>query len=195
MRIISGEFKGRRLETLYGSATRPTSDKIKESLFNIIGPYFEADTVVDLFAGSGSLGLEAVSRGVRHGYLVDNNEEAVRVIQENMDNLRLNGRVTVMNQSAQSALDYFQAHDIQINLLFLDPPYDMDVIEEILTVALDKGVLSKRAIVVCETTKYKEFPDVIGSLEKIRDQKYGKTRLSIYQNTEELPEEISEEDD
>lgn len=115
MRIISGEFKGRRLESLPGAATRPTSDKVKESLFNIIGPYFEADTVVDLFSGSGSLGLEAVSRGVSHGYLVDNNEQAVRIIQENVDNLRLNDRVTVMNQSAQSALDYFQAHDIKID--------------------------------------------------------------------------------
>lgn len=191
MRVISGEFKGRRLESLEGSATRPTSDKVKESLFNIIGPYFEADTVVDLFSGSGNLGIEAVSRGVAHGYLVDNNERAVRVIQENVNNLGLNDRITVMNQSAQSALDYFQGQDIKINLLFLDPPYDMDVIQEILTVAVNKGILSKRAIVVCETTKYKEFPDIIGSLEKIRDQKYGKTRLTIYQNTEE----ISGEDD
>ncbi|MDO5456912.1 MAG: 16S rRNA (guanine(966)-N(2))-methyltransferase RsmD [Atopococcus tabaci] len=191
MRVISGEFKGRHLEALPGEGTRPTSDKVKESLFNIIGPYFEADTVVDLFSGSGNLGIEAVSRGVTHGYLVENNEQAVRVIQENVDSLELNDRITVLNQSAQSALDYFQAHQIKINLLFLDPPYDMDVIEEILTVSLNKGILSKRAIVVCETTKYKEFPDALGDLEKIRDQKYGKTRLTIYQNTEE----ISGEDD
>lgn len=189
MRVISGEFKGRRLESLEGAATRPTSDKVKESLFNIIGPYFEADTAVDLFSGSGNLGIEAVSRGVAHGYLVDNNEQAIRVIQENVDKLELNDRMTILNQSAQSALDYFQAHQIKINLLFLDPPYDMDIIQEILTVALNKGILSKRAIVVCETTKYKEFPDNIGSLEKIRDQKYGKTRLTIYQNTEKINEE------
>lgn len=186
MRVISGEFKGRLLESVPGEATRPTSDKVKESLFNIIGPYFEADTVVDLFSGSGNLGIEALSRGVAHGYFVDNNEQAIRVIQDNVDSLELNDRVTVLNQSAQSALDYFEGQQIKINLLFLDPPYDMDIIQEMLTVALNKGILSKRAIVVCETTKYKEFPDTIGSLEKIRDQKYGKTRLTIYQNTEEI---------
>lgn len=186
MRVIAGKLKGRRLKALEGQSTRPTSDMIKESIFNLIGPYFEAATVVDLFSGSGSLGIEALSRGVDHAYLVDHNPEATAIIRDNVHSLGLNDQVDILTMSAQAALHYFKSHGIVINLLLLDPPYDMEGLEELLADILSLDLISPRALVVCETSKRVELAEKIGSLEVIKNRKYGKSRVTVYQNTVEL---------
>ncbi len=188
MRVIAGKYKGRLLDAMEGRQTRPTSDMIKESIYNLIGPYFEADTAVDLFSGSGSLGIEAVSRGVKEAYLIDSNPEAINIIEQNVASLDAGDECHVMNTTAQAALDYFSHQQIKINLLLLDPPYDMDIIEELLIEALEKEVLSPRALVVCESSKRIDFAEEIGSLQQIKNRTYGKTRICVYQNTEEIGE-------
>lgn len=189
MRVITGEYKGRQLDAISGRKTRPTSDKVKEAIFNIIGPYFDADLVLDLFSGSGSLGIEAVSRGVDRAILVDKNREASQIIEKNVKSLQAEDRITVLNLSAQAALDYLDQHNEEVNLLFLDPPYDMNVHEDILEQMTDRNLLSPRALVVCEVPKRTDLADQINSLELIRQEQYGKTKIYIYQNQVDLEEE------
>lgn len=182
MRVIAGEFKGRSLETLQGFATRPTADKVKESLFNIIGPYIEADNVLDLYAGTGGLGIEAVSRGVKHAYMVDSNREATDIIRNNIQTLGAGDRFSIINKPADAAIQQLIQQRVSVNLVFLDPPYAMEVIEGHLEVMLEGGLLSEYSGVVCETSSDTVLPEEIGSLTKVRDLEYGKVRLSIYLN-------------
>jgi len=105
MRVISGERKGTRLKAVPGSATRPTTDKVKESLFNIIGPYFAGGDALDLYAGSGGLGIEALSRGCDHAVFVDKQTKAIQTIQENLRVTRYEANATVYRQDARQALD------------------------------------------------------------------------------------------
>lgn len=189
MRVIAGKYKRFPLETLEGNATRPTYDKVKESMFNIIGPYFEADTVLDLYAGTGNLGIEAVSRGIKHAYLVDNNRKAIEVINRNVEKTGEPERFTVIHQSAEAAIDKLSGQGIKMNLVLLDPPYHMDTLEEIMKLLWSRDILSKRALIVCETHSRIKLPEKIETIEQIRVQKYGKTCLTIYQNQAPLSAE------
>lgn len=182
MRVIAGEFKGRRLEALEGRQTRPTADKVKESMFNIVGPDIVADTVLDLYAGTGGLGIEAVSRGVKHGYLVDDNREAIEVVGKNIATLKAEDRFTIIHKTSLAAMQQLAQQHVSINLLILDPPYAMNVIEDNLKMALELDLLSEQAGVICETSSKIVLPTEIDSLTKVRDKRYGSVRLSIYRN-------------
>ncbi len=123
MRVIAGEHKGNRIQPVPNQSTRPTGDKIKESLFQMIGPFFDGGNCLDLFAGSGALAIEAISRGMETAILVDKHPKAVSIIHQNMEHLHIKENVEIYRNDAFRALKAIQKRDIQFDLIFLDPPY------------------------------------------------------------------------
>ncbi len=171
MRIISGSKRGAKLESLPGDDTRPTTDRVKESLFNIIQWDVPSSKVLDLFGGSGGLGLEAVSRGAVSACFVDSNPAAVKVINSNIKKLGFEDKTRVLSVDFKSALTGSDKYD----LIFIDPPYASDFIEQALKRIKDNNVLTDEGLIVCETTRDKQF-DICGF--NIRKEVcYGITKL------------------
>src|SRR5690625_2719144 len=125
MRVITGKLKGRLIYTVPSSKTRPTSDKIKESVFHVMGPYFDGGYGLDLFAGSGSLGIEAISRGMKSVTFIDRSSEAIKTIKKNIRNLNIEHQATVYRNDALRALHLLSKKKEKFNLIFIDPPYEM----------------------------------------------------------------------
>ena len=171
MRIISGSRRGHKLEAPPGRSTRPTSDRVRENIFNILGPVDEAD-VLDLYAGSGAMGLEALSRGAASVVFVERDQAAVRAIERNLDKLRLRG--TVLRQDAIAAL---AAEKRKYDLVFVDPPYEMYADLEPQLARYLPSVLTEDGVVVVETDKRVE-PDL--PLEQRTSRRYGSARVTVY---------------
>lgn len=181
MRVISGVYGGRPLKSLAGENTRPTADKLKETLFNIIGPYFRGGNVLDLYAGSGALGIEAVSRGMDSATLVDSNHEAVQIILENVRMTKEESKFNTMKSPARYALNTLASREEKFSLIFLDPPYDKQTITTDIQELVQKSLLADVAIIVCEVAADVELPDEIEGIE-MRDQRnYGSKKIAIYQ--------------
>ena len=171
MRIISGEKRGAKLITLSGDDTRPTTDRVKESLFNIIQFSIRGARVLDLFAGSGGLGLECISRGAEYACFTDVNSEAVKIVNSNIEKLGFADRTKVVCGDYTRMLSGSEKYDI----IFLDPPYASDYIQKALELIKNNNVLTPRGIVVCETIKDKQL-NTDGFNTK-KDVSYGITRL------------------
>lgn len=182
MRVISGEYGGRRLKSLPGANTRPTTDKVKESIFNMIGPYFDGERVLDLFAGSGGLAIEAISRGCSHAVCVDKNYQALKIIKENIAITKEPEKFTTLKLDADRAIEQLANQKEQFDFLFLDPPYAKQKIVDQIEKMLELRLLKPDAIIVCETDKTVELPETIESLTQIRQQNYGITAVTIYRN-------------
>lgn len=182
MRVISGDFRGRRLKSLAGDNTRPTTDKVKESIFNMIGPYFDGGTCLDLFAGSGGLAIEAVSRGMDLGICVDKNFQAIKIIKENIALTKAEDRFQVKKTTAEQAIKELAAAGTQVELVFLDPPYAQQKIVSQLEEMLELDLIKDSGRVVCETDKEVVLPETIGTLQQTRQQTYGITAVTIYRN-------------
>lgn len=179
MRVIAGEYGGRKLKTLTGDNTRPTSDKIKGSIFNRLGQFFDGEVVLDLFSGSGNLAIEALSRGCGHAYCVDNNFQALQIIKENIAMVKAEKKTTVMKKSADAALQEFAAKGQSFDLVFLDPPYKEQKIAEQVSFMIANDLLNEEARVVCETDKRVDLGEIPG-LKLKKNQDYGATRVAIY---------------
>ena len=175
MRVITGSSRGRRLVTPNGDAVRPTTDNVKESVFSIIQFSIEGRQFLDAFAGSGQMGIEALSRDAKHCVFVDNNPAAVAVIKENISDCKLIAESRVLNMDS---LDYLKVAKGQFDIVLLDPPYNKGIIEKVLG-ALDAH-LSDRAIVVCEHEKELELAEEYGRLKKHKRYKYGKIAVTIF---------------
>jgi len=176
MRIISGVCRGLNLETLAGENTRPTLDRVKESVFNILGNIFFDITVLDLFAGSGALGLEALSRGAKSCDFVDLSKDAIKIIKRNIDKAHMNDSSTIYQCDFEVALKNFP--EKHFDLVFLDPPYGKDL--GILAInKLDKSVKDD-GIVVLETDATEVVPDNIGCFERYDFRKYGRVMISFF---------------
>ncbi len=170
MRVISGEFRSRRLKTLPGLATRPTPDRLREALFNILSPRIEGVTFLDAYAGSGAVGIEALSRGAARAVFIENRRTAAQVIRENLKSLGLEGRAEVVIAKVQSALPRF-APDIA----FLDPPYD-------LAAEYDAALRVVRApLVVVQHAARMKLRDEYGALRRTRVLRQGDNALSFYE--------------
>lgn len=178
MRVVSGNYGGRPLKTLAGKTTRPTTDKVKGAIFNMIGPYFEGGRVLDLFAGSGSLAIEAISRGMDHAILVEKDRAAQQVILENIKMTKETEKFQLLKMSAERVLSNLSE---TFDLVLLDPPYSKEQIVENLELLQEKKRLTENVIVVCETDKEVELPDQIGKLELTRQKTYGISKISIYE--------------
>ncbi|GKQ42816.1 methylase [Companilactobacillus sp. RD055328] len=183
MRVVSGEFRGLNLKAVPGDSTRPTSAKVKESIFSIINPYLTDGICLDLFAGTGSLGIEAVSRGYETGYLVDKNYKAIKTIKENIEKTHSENRFIIQSGNATDALKKFAADKIRFDLIFLDPPYRMHITDEIVENMISEGLLNDQCIIVIETDYVIEkISDE--HLTTIQEKTYGETQIVIYKYEE-----------
>lgn len=177
MKVISGIYKGRNIEGFNMPGTRPTMDRVKESMFAIIQDNIKDSICLDLFAGSGSLGIEAISNGASKCYFVDNNKIAIKVINKNLENLNIKDQAIVIEKDYMDSLIYFRQNKIKFNIVLLDPPYDELVINRILDYLFKNKLLKRNAIVVCEYQKdniKSEYYDVQ------KERKYGYRRVGIY---------------
>lgn len=175
MRVITGSAKGVRMDTLEGEATRPTSDRVKQALFNVLQFDIEGRVVLDAFAGSGQLGIEALSRGAKECIFLESNPDAVAVIQKNLKSAKLFSNANLLTVDA---LAYCKRTSDSFDIVFLDPPYASDFVDQLLPVLTEK--MNPGGTIVCETAEGKELPEDVNGFKPIRSQKYGKTHLWIY---------------
>lgn len=178
MRVVAGNYGGRPLKTLAGKTTRPTTDKVKGAIFNMIGPYFEGGRVLDLFSGSGSLAIEAVSRGMDNAVMVEKDRSAQLVIAENIKMTKEEKKFQLLKMPAERALANLSG---QFNLVLLDPPYAKESIVANLEEMQEKDLLAADVIVVCETDKDVDLPEHIGQLSMSKEKVYGISKVTIYE--------------
>jgi RNA methyltransferase, RsmD family len=178
MRVVAGNYGGRPLKTLAGKTTRPTTDKVKGAIFNMIGPYFEGGRVLDLFSGSGSLAIEAVSRGMDNAIMVEKDRSAQLVIAENIKMTKEDKKFQLLKMPAERALANLSG---QFNLVLLDPPYAKESIVANLEEMQEKDLLADDVIVVCETDKDVDLPENIGQLSMSKEKVYGISKVTIYE--------------
>lgn len=178
MRVVAGNYGGRPLKTLAGKTTRPTTDKVKGAIFNMIGPYFDGGRVLDLFSGSGSLAIEAVSRGMDSAVMVEKDRSAQMVILENIKMTKESEKFQLLKMPAERALTNITG---QFDLVLLDPPYAKETIVANLEKMQEKNLLAEEAIIVCETDKEVELPEAIGQLSISKEKMYGISKVTIYE--------------
>ena len=161
LRIISGKYKGKKIKTCGLSTTRETTDRTKETIFNLIGQYFDGGIALDLFAGSGSLGLEAISRGIRVCIFGDNNPKAIKTIEENVLSLKLEKvEYKIIKNDYELVLKELIAYKINLDLVFLDPPYyDIDL-NKLLSIIDNYPYFNKKAMIIVEHAKEYLLPDM-----------------------------------
>lgn len=174
MRVITGTARSRRLKTPENYDIRPTTDNVKESLFNIIQFDIEGRRVLDLFAGTGQLGIECLSRGAESAVFVDESREAVKIVKENLKTCGMSA--TVMQTDARNFLRSCGSFD----LIFVDPPYDSDLYGEVLEIINSVDILSDGGIIICEARRDRQLPEMTAPYEKQREYVYGKVKLCKY---------------
>ncbi|MCI5721000.1 MAG: 16S rRNA (guanine(966)-N(2))-methyltransferase RsmD [Firmicutes bacterium] len=189
MRIITGEYRGRRLESPAGYDVRPTSDKVKEAVFNIIMNEVWDATCVDLFAGTGNLGLEALSRGARKCYFGDNSRESINLIKNNVKMCRAEDKSVIIAGDYSKILGRINE---KVDIFFLDPPYKDGLYENCLEIIDSLDLLSEEGIIVAEHGVRDYVPETVGSLEIIKERKYGKIMVTIYAKKSEVHTEEEE---
>jgi 16S rRNA (guanine(966)-N(2))-methyltransferase RsmD len=177
MRIITGAFRGRRLASPKDLSVRPTSDKVKEAIFSMISQDIDQSIVLDLFAGTGSLGLEALSRGAKHCYFIDSDRESVKLIKSNIEHCKADNQSTLFVGDFKYAMSKIKE---PIDLAFLDPPYESKILDEALIKVGEIGFMAPGGLVVTEHGPKKIMPETIGSLEKIKEKKYGHVHVTLY---------------
>ncbi|MBO6235757.1 MAG: 16S rRNA (guanine(966)-N(2))-methyltransferase RsmD [Schwartzia sp.] len=185
MRIITGRARGARLKTPKGLLTRPTSDRVKESLFSILGGRVVGRRVLDLFAGTGSLGLEALSRGAASAVFVDRATE--HVLRENAEHTRLNETARILRGDVFSVLSRLAAEGALFDLVFCDPPYHKGLWERALTALDASPILSEGALVIVESGEDEKDIPSLSRLSLVREERYGHTtRMRIFEILEEV---------
>jgi 16S rRNA (guanine966-N2)-methyltransferase len=188
MRIIAGEFKGRRLASVKGRI-RPTSDKVREAIFSILGAAVAEARVLDLFAGTGALSLEALSRGAREAVLVEDQAAALEVLRRNLEALGVAERARVMPLPVQGALKKLAARGERFDLIFLDPPYGRGLAAATLAALEASGLLVPEAQVVAEHSHRETLPQRLGRLGLSDCRRYGDTQVAFYRVRENSQEQ------
>lgn len=177
MRVITGSARGRKLNELKGRDTRPTTDRVKEGMFNIIQFDIEGRNVLDLFAGTGQLGIECLSRGAKSATFVDARLDAVKLIRENLTLTDLAGRAKVLTADYASVLS---SPGEKYDLIFLDPPYETKLLDRSLEMISQFDILREHGIIVCESPMEKVLPELSFPYAKHREYRYGKIKVTIY---------------
>lgn len=177
MKIVSGSYGGRPLKTLEGKTTRPTSDKVRGAMFNMIGPYFEGGRVLDLYAGSGGLSIEAISRGMEEAVLVERDRRAQAIIIENIQMTKESSKFQLLKMEAERAVTQLTG---KFDLIFLDPPYAKEQIVADIETLAERDLLGEDVMVVCETDKQVELPEEIACLGIWKEKIYGISKVTVY---------------
>jgi 16S rRNA (guanine(966)-N(2))-methyltransferase RsmD len=182
MRIIAGKFRSRQLKSLKGLTLRPTSDMLRETFFNILGPRVEGSRFLDLFAGTGAIGIEAISRGAISAVFVENHPAAVRLIRENLASLEIKVEARIIASSVNPALEELQKERAPVfDFIFLDPPYANEKNYDATLRSLENSsLIAESAIVIAEHHKSFELPASLGQFERVRILRQGDAALSFY---------------
>lgn len=181
MRVITGSARGRRLKELEGMETRPTTDRVKEGVFNIIQFDIEGRRVLDLFAGTGQLGIETLSRGAAAAVFVDQRRDAAALVRENLKLTGLADRARVVNGDA---LAFLSSTKERFDLIFIDPPYAADLWESALEAIYRFDILADHGIIVCESPVERELPELAAPYFLHRTYRYGKIKVTTYHREE-----------
>lgn len=180
MRVISGVCGGRPLKAVPGVSTRPTTDKVKESIFNMIGPFFKGGTGLDLYGGTGGLGIEALSRGFERMIFVDQNQKAIETIHNNLKVCNFETHAEVYRNDARRALKAILKRDLKFDAIFLDPPYKKQRLEAELTLISESELLADEGVIVTEHDAALSLNMTIDKLICFRKEQYGDTVVSLY---------------
>lgn len=173
MRVISGKYKGKILEGFDIDGTRPTMDRVKESLFGMIQNNIIDSVCLDLFAGSGSLGIEALSNGASKCYFIDNNKEVIKILNRNLDKIE-NSIIIKDNYD-----NFLNNTNEKFDIIFLDPPYKFNLINNCIDLIIKNNLLSDNGLIICEYENEK----IIDRLDLIKEKKYGSKNIKIYKNS------------
>jgi len=185
LRIIAGDAKGRKIAAPPGMDTRPTSDKVKGALFNILGSKVLGARVLDLFGGAGNLGLEAISRGAEQCIFVDNSLCSVKIIHQNINTLGYEKFCEVYRRDAFSALDILEKRGAKFDIIFLDPPYHRDMVPMAIKKISQCRILEDNGVIVAEHDAKDFIPEQILDLILVKTYFYGSTGISLYKRIEE----------
>lgn len=179
MRIIAGSARSLPLKTIEGLDTRPTTDRIKETLFNMLNPYIPGCEFLDLFSGSGQIGLEAISRGAVKAVFVENNKKAVNCIQENINFTRFQEKSTLLHMDAVSAIRRMEGKHV-FDIVFMDPPYKKGLEEEVLRALADSSIINEDTLLVVEASLDTCFPYLKELGYEITKEKRYKTNMHVF---------------
>ena len=180
MRVITGSAHGMRLEAPEGMDVRPTTDKVKESIFNIVQFDIPDSTVLDLFAGCGQLGIEALSRGAKKAYFIDSSSKSLEFVRRNLEHTHFENMAEVRNADS---LQFLKSTAETFDIAFLDPPYRKQITAGALPLLAEK--MSEEGVIVCETAFEEELPETVGKFGVFKEYKYGKIKLTLYKKREE----------
>ena len=177
MRVITGIARGTKLKTIETMLTRPTMDRVKESLFNILQDKIKDSIVLDLFAGSGALGIEALSRGAKKAYFCDKNSEAIKVIKENLNKTKLQDKSVIFNSDYLLAMKKIRE---KLSIIFLDPPYKLNLAVNATKELIKLNLITKDSLIIIETDEIKKTINELQKIERIEiidTRKYGRAYL------------------
>ena len=180
MRIITGIAKGRKIKAPFGMDTRPTLDRVKESVFDILSGKISGKKILDLFAGTGNLGLESISRGALSCIFVESSRDTYKILEDNVTSLGFGDKSILYNKDSFTSLKLFHNNNIAFDVIFLDPPYGKGYVEKSLNIIDKLNLLNDNAIIVCEYDEKDLIPDTIGNIKAYRTEKYGRVKISFF---------------
>ena len=178
MRVISGKAKGMTLKTIDGNLTRPTRDMVREALFSILINYVQDSTFLDLFAGSGAIGIEALSRGASFCMFIDSNPLCIKVIRENVEKAKFSTLSQIYNTDYKNAISKLEEQSFDI--IYIDPPYNKEMGIEAIRLVSERNILKHKGIIILETDTNEVVPDIVGIYEKFNYKRYGRNILSLF---------------
>jgi 16S rRNA (guanine966-N2)-methyltransferase len=181
MRVIAGKYRSRTLRSLKGQMLRPTSDRLRETLFDILGPTVKGSTFLDLYAGTGAVGIEAISRSARHVIFVEEHSPAVSLIRRNLESLGIGAEAEVLGMNVLRAIERLESRRVHAQFIFLDPPYAANEEYETALDALGESLLvAPEGRVIVEHLRKRALPERVGELELARVAEQGDAALSFY---------------
>ena len=180
MRVVGGIKKGRRLASFTGRSIRPTSDKVREAVFNILPRDFPFKKVLDLFAGTGAMGIEALSRGAGDAVFVDNDRVSIGVIKKNIEACGLESAARIIKKDALDAIRSLSKRGEKFDLIFIDPPYESALVEKSIRAVDEEGILSADGFLVAETSKRAPVSLELSNLERVDERSYGDTLVYFF---------------
>ena len=182
IRVISGTAGGLKLQTLDSEATKPTLDRVKEAAFSMLRDDIYGATVLDLFSGSGALGIEALSRGAEKCYFNDKSKECINLIRKNLSHTKFEHSSEVCCLDYSEAIAFFRKKDLKFDLILLDPPYASGFYEEAISLISKNHIYSAYSTIYCEHRAAEELPEQIGVFSLVKTKKYGTVAVSIFRN-------------
>ena len=180
MKIIAGDAKNKRIKSRKGTDTRPTLGSMKESLFSIIAPYVPDSVFLDLFSGSGSISLEALSRGAKRAVMIEKDTEALKYIIENVNTLGYEDRCRAYKNDALRAIEILGRKGEKFDIIFMDPPYEEEVCSRVIKAIEKNGILADGGLIISEHHVFEELEEEIGEFKRADERKNGKKCITFY---------------